>query len=221
MGPSKESFSLLYKAFLWPLLAYASPRWFLFLSVTNITKLEHFHRAASCTIYGCLWPFSIPLLFFEACLPPQRVTLTHLTLSILWAGSSSPNLLSHFRFGQTRSETKTLLILLKSFCVHSNNSCFLLLPQARLLLVLPLLLGIFLPLLWSPPSPLHAPSLLPRCGSRSPWLTPSLRSGALDKRLCSFFFWQERLLRTCQLLSLWQWGHSFLFSRPSMLKFFH
>ena len=37
---------------------------------------------------------------------------------ILWAGSSSPYLLSHFRFGQTRSETKTLQIVLESSCFH-------------------------------------------------------------------------------------------------------
>ena len=34
-GPSKESLSLLYKAFLWPLLTYASPGWFPFLSGNN------------------------------------------------------------------------------------------------------------------------------------------------------------------------------------------
>ena len=39
-GPSKESLSLLYKAFLRPLLTYTSPGWFPFLSVINITKLE-------------------------------------------------------------------------------------------------------------------------------------------------------------------------------------
>ena len=33
-GPSKESFSLLYKSFLRPLLTYASPGWFPFLSAT-------------------------------------------------------------------------------------------------------------------------------------------------------------------------------------------
>ena len=38
---------------------------------------------------------------------------------ILCAGSSSPNLLSYFRFGQTWSETKTLQIALESFFVHS------------------------------------------------------------------------------------------------------
>ena len=41
-GPSKESLS-----FLRPLLTYASPEWFPFLSATNITKLERLHRAAS------------------------------------------------------------------------------------------------------------------------------------------------------------------------------
>ena len=38
--PSKECLSVLYKAFLRPLLTYVSPGWFPFLSVTSITKLE-------------------------------------------------------------------------------------------------------------------------------------------------------------------------------------
>ena len=45
-GPSKESPSLLYKAFLRLLLTYASLGWFAFLSIINITKLERFHLAA-------------------------------------------------------------------------------------------------------------------------------------------------------------------------------
>ena len=81
MGPSKESLSLLYKAFLRPLLTYASPGWFPFLSVTNITKLKCLHRAASCAITGCLLSSPIPLLFSETSLPPLRITLTHFTLS--------------------------------------------------------------------------------------------------------------------------------------------
>ena len=79
-GPSKKSFFLLYKVFLRPLFTYASPGWFPFLSVTNFTKLEHLHRAASCAITGCLSSFPIPLLLSEASLPPLRVTLTHFTL---------------------------------------------------------------------------------------------------------------------------------------------
>ena len=80
MGPSKESLSVLYKSFLRPLLTYASPGWFPFLSATNVTKLERLHRAASRTITGCFSSSRIPLLLTEASLPPLRVTLTHFTL---------------------------------------------------------------------------------------------------------------------------------------------
>ena len=53
-GPSKESLSLLHKAFLRILLTYASPGWLPLLSVTNIIKLEGLHRAAGSAITGCL-----------------------------------------------------------------------------------------------------------------------------------------------------------------------
>ena len=79
-GPSKESLSFLYKAFLRSLLTYASPGRFPFLSATNVTKLERLHRAASRAITGYLSSSPIPLLFTEASLPPLRVTLTHFTL---------------------------------------------------------------------------------------------------------------------------------------------
>ena len=79
-GPSKEPLSRLYKSFLRPLLAYASPGWFPFLSATNFTKLKRLHQAASHAITGCLSPSSIPLLLTKASLPPLRVTLTYFTL---------------------------------------------------------------------------------------------------------------------------------------------
>ena len=79
-GPPMESLSLLYKSFLRPLLTYASPGWFPFLSATNLTKLERLHRAVSRAIIGCLSSSPIPLLLTEASLPPLRVTLTHFTL---------------------------------------------------------------------------------------------------------------------------------------------
>ena len=79
-GPSKESLSLLYKAFLRSFLTYASPGWFPFLSATNFTKLERLHRVASRAITGCLSFFPVPLLLSEASLPPRRVTLTHFTI---------------------------------------------------------------------------------------------------------------------------------------------
>ena len=43
-GPSKESLSFVYKSFLRSLFTYASPGWFPFLSATNFTKLERYHR---------------------------------------------------------------------------------------------------------------------------------------------------------------------------------
>ena len=67
--------------FLRPLLTYASPEWFPFLSVTNIIKLERLYRVASRTISGCLSSSPILLLLSEASLPPLRVTLTHFALS--------------------------------------------------------------------------------------------------------------------------------------------
>ena len=80
-GPSKESLSLLYESFLWPLITYASPGWFPFLNSTNLTKLECLHQAASRAITSCLSSSPIPLLLMEAFLPPLLVTLTHFTLS--------------------------------------------------------------------------------------------------------------------------------------------
>ena len=80
-GPSKEPLSVLYKAFLRPLLTCASPGWFPFLSVTNITKMERLLQAASHSITGCLSSSSIPLLLFEASLPHLQVTLTPFALS--------------------------------------------------------------------------------------------------------------------------------------------
>ena len=75
----------------------------------------------------------------------------------LRAGSSSPNLLSHFRFGQTRSETKTLQIVFGELLLPLTRSCFLPPLLGRLfLLALSFLLGICLPSQWGPPFSLHA-----------------------------------------------------------------
>ena len=159
--PSKESLSLLYKSFLWPLLTYASPEWFPFLRITNITKLECLHRAASRAITGCLSSCPIPLLLTKASLPPLQVTLSHFTLfSYEWAIS----LPTSFPIsGLSRLGVKPRLY--RSFwraVASLTRSCFLLLVLGRLfLLALPFLLGTFLHSLWSPPFPLHAPALIP------------------------------------------------------------
>ena len=75
------SLSPLYNAFLRPLLTYASPGRFPFLSATNITKSKRLHRVAGRAITGCLSSSPIPLLPSEASLPPLRVTLTHFAFS--------------------------------------------------------------------------------------------------------------------------------------------
>ena len=68
------------KLFSGPISLMLHPDGFPFLSATNFTKLKRLHRAASCTITGCLSSSPIPLLLTEASLPPLRVTLTHFTL---------------------------------------------------------------------------------------------------------------------------------------------
>ena len=80
-GPSKESLCMLYKAFIRPILTYASPGWFLFSSPTHITSVERMHRSSCRVITGCLSSTPIPLLHIEALLPPLRVTLTYQSLS--------------------------------------------------------------------------------------------------------------------------------------------
>ena len=72
-SPSKKSLFLLYKFFLRSLLTYASAGWFPFLSITNITKLERLHQAASRAITGCLSSSPIPLLLSEAFYLPYEL----------------------------------------------------------------------------------------------------------------------------------------------------
>ena len=79
-GPSTESLSLLYKAFLRPLFTYVSLGWFPFLSVINIIKSELLHRAHSCAVSGCLSFSPIPLVLSEAFLLILPVILTHCAL---------------------------------------------------------------------------------------------------------------------------------------------
>ena len=110
MGPSKKSLSLSYRAFPWPLPSY-NPLGFLFQALQILLLImESLHRAASRAISGFLSSSS-------SFLDTSRIH--SFPFVILRAGPSSPNLLLHFKFGQTWSETKTLQILLEAFCVHS------------------------------------------------------------------------------------------------------
>ena len=79
-GPTKESLSLLYKAYVRPVLTYASPGRFPFLCNTATNHLEVLHRAACRVITGCLSSTPSSLLLLEAQLPPLKLTLEHQTL---------------------------------------------------------------------------------------------------------------------------------------------
>ena len=80
-GPSKESLCTLYKAFIRPILTYASAGLFSFASSTHITSVERMHRSFCRVITGCLSSTPIPLLHVEALLPPLRVSLSLTPLS--------------------------------------------------------------------------------------------------------------------------------------------
>ena len=80
-GPTKESLSLLYKAFVRSVLTNASPGWFPFLCNTATNHLEVLHRAACRVITRCLSSTPFSLLLLEAQLPPLKLTLEHQALS--------------------------------------------------------------------------------------------------------------------------------------------
>ena len=79
-GPTKESLSLLCKAFDRSVLTYASPGWFPFLCNTATNHLEVLHRTACKVITGCLFSTPSSLLLLEAQLPPLKLILEHQTL---------------------------------------------------------------------------------------------------------------------------------------------
>ena len=200
MGPFKESLSLLYKAFNRPLLTYTSLEWFPFLSITNITKLGRFHRAASHAIIGCLSSSPIPLLLCEASLPSLRVTLTRFTLSAYEQALRLPT--SFPISGLARYGVKPRLCR-SSWRVFASTHP-LMLPFTSLREAV----------LACPPSP---PWSLPSftvefalffpCSRSDPRLSPTLTLSSLViwrfvRRLCSFSFWKGQLWHSCQLLSL-------------------
>ena len=80
-GLLKEYLSLLNKAFVLPVLTYASPGWFPFLCDTATNHLEVLHRAACRVITGCLSSTPSSLLLIEAQLPPLKLNVEHQALS--------------------------------------------------------------------------------------------------------------------------------------------
>ena len=177
-GPSKESLSLLYKAFLWLFRTYASPGWFPFLSATNITKLERLHRAVSHAITGCLSSslshFFSPRLLYLPYESPWLISLFYLIsgpfvsqppfLFQVW-----PDLEWNQDFADRSAERLHPL----------TRSCFLVLLLGRLfLLALHFLLGICLRSRWSPLFPLHASAPIPLSFAKV-WLSPTLTFSSL------------------------------------------
>ena len=138
------------------------------------------------------------------------------------SGPSSPNLLSYFKFVLTWSETKTLQIVLESFWSTHPLMLPSTSPRDALLACPPF--HSWNPLsLWSPPFSLHALVLISLSLTKmrlSLTLTLShLVIWCFGLTALFLFLLAKALWRTCQLL-LWHRGHSFLFIRPNMLKFF-
>ena len=92
-GPTKEPLSLLYKAFVRPVLTFVSPGWFPFLCNTATNHLEVIHRAACRVITGCLSSTPSSLLLLEAQLPPLKLTLEHQALYTFKRALRDPKLL--------------------------------------------------------------------------------------------------------------------------------
>ena len=89
---SKESIFLC-KAFFWVVLSCASPGWFSFVSVTNITRLEHLHQASRITLSLFFPSFILLLCLFYVLL--SSVFLSY-TLWHILQGLSFPHLLSGY-----------------------------------------------------------------------------------------------------------------------------
>ena len=107
---------LLCKAFFDPLLLALQPSCF-------HTKIKGLHRAASCTITGCISSFPISLFLFEVSLSPHRVILIHCAHlcygRILRLATTFPvSALDRYRV------KPRLQVLLQSLFVHSPAHTF-------------------------------------------------------------------------------------------------
>ena len=161
-GPSsKECLSLLYKAFFWPLLTYASHRWLPFVAATNFTKIERLYQTANCAISSCLSSSPIPLFISETSLSPLQVTLTHFALSFFEQALRLPTSFPTSGLARLGVKIRPCRSLWGAFA-STHRSCFLLLFLGRLLLLALFLFFVTcLSSLWSPPFPLCAPALIP------------------------------------------------------------
>ena len=190
--------------------------------LTNFTKLERLHRAASCTITGCILSSSIPLLLSEASLPSLRVTLTHFALSsyerALCLPTSFPisglarlGVKPRFCRSSWRAFASTHPLMLPSTC---SREALLACPPCPP---------------WNLPFFTVESTLSTPCSRSDPHLS---RQGAALAHLDSLpphslVLWTDgsvsfpfRKGGSGVLANCFLYGHSFLFGRPSLLKFF-
>ena len=132
--PTKESLSLLYEAFVRPVLTDASPGWFQFLCNTATNHLEVLHRAACRVITGCFSSIPCSLLLFEAQLPPLKLALEHQALSSFEHALHLPPDFSSLNALATRNVPCRLKEKpsLRSFCSSATQS----LPSPRETLIM-------------------------------------------------------------------------------------
>ena len=107
-GPSKESLSVLYKS--------SVPSHLRLTRMVSFPKRYQYHQIGTPPLSGQSRHHRLPLVLpYPTSL---RVSLTRFTLFSYERALRLPTS-SYFRFGQTWSETKTLQIVLESFCVYS------------------------------------------------------------------------------------------------------
>ena len=136
-GPSKESLCTLYKAFIRPILTYASPNWFPFSSPTHITSMERMHRSSCRVITGCLSSTPIPLLHIEALLPPVRFTFTHQSLSFFERALRLPSIFPIASLANSNPRTRLKKSSWRSFSRSHNLTLNLHLAREPLILCSP------------------------------------------------------------------------------------
>ena len=93
-GASQKSLCTLYKAFICPVLTYASPGWFPFLPLTHITSVERIYKSSCRVITGCLLSTPIPLVHLKVLCPPLCVTLTHQSFCFFEKAHKLPSIFS-------------------------------------------------------------------------------------------------------------------------------
>ena len=123
-GSTKESLSLLYKAFVRPVLTYASPKWFSFLCDTANNHLKVLHRTACRVITGYLSSTLSSLILLEAQLPPLKLTLEHQALSFFKRALRLPPGFSSLNDLATRNVPCRLKkkLFWRSFCSSATQS---------------------------------------------------------------------------------------------------